>query len=505
MKRGLSLLILLTIVCSGLIFAACSDNQTIMKLYSNSNSHGAVWNDTTYTVAICYSDFFSNYTGTNPHNCDGANKILGLSSTTNAHAESKNLTNYATNVCYGDLVCNLRTTCEDSEQEILSLSANTNAHLEIASQNNYANKVCCKKGCTPDCTNKNCGDDGCGGSCGTCGENTICSSGTCVSTKVAYWRNLNGTPIDTIDTIVGKTTVQLVLGNVYDLAIGTNVEFVIYEDDLISDDLIKTTSGIVDSEHMVVVNWTIKQSDLDKTENNDYSDFYFIAQNQDSLGLNINVVDVDPCLRTGYCRDYTDQDSCEVDSCDIAGESVESNNEDIECGRVYNSSSGCIEYTQCDCEWNDDEEECQPAYEEAKQVSCEEDEDPSIIGKCTYIENTADNCDDGFLTYSWNGVWSWDSNNNFGTSSCTGDYKSYNGICRFDPVMESGKRKSETCVAGSNSVPCPASVQLPFFNWISFVTVIVVLGVIYYLISKRQKKVSVRKVVKKKNNKKKRK
>jgi hypothetical protein len=49
-----------------------------------------------------------------------------------------------------------------------------------------AQSVCTTKGgvfegpaCTPDCTNKACGDNGCGGSCGTCAGGTCSSSGTC--------------------------------------------------------------------------------------------------------------------------------------------------------------------------------------------------------------------------------------------------------------------------------------------------------------------------------------
>ena len=33
--------------------------------------------------------------------------------------------------------------------------------------------------CTPNCNGKNCGSDGCGGSCGTCVDSGICASGTC--------------------------------------------------------------------------------------------------------------------------------------------------------------------------------------------------------------------------------------------------------------------------------------------------------------------------------------
>jgi hypothetical protein len=34
-------------------------------------------------------------------------------------------------------------------------------------------------GCTPDCSGKNCGDDGCGGSCGSCSGGQVCNDGVC--------------------------------------------------------------------------------------------------------------------------------------------------------------------------------------------------------------------------------------------------------------------------------------------------------------------------------------
>ena len=38
----------------------------------------------------------------------------------------------------------------------------------------------CPAECVPDCLNKNCGDDGCGGSCGSCGQDEICNNiGSC--------------------------------------------------------------------------------------------------------------------------------------------------------------------------------------------------------------------------------------------------------------------------------------------------------------------------------------
>ena len=35
-------------------------------------------------------------------------------------------------------------------------------------------------GCVPKCVDKECGDDGCEGSCGTCGDGELCAAGLCV-------------------------------------------------------------------------------------------------------------------------------------------------------------------------------------------------------------------------------------------------------------------------------------------------------------------------------------
>jgi hypothetical protein len=41
--------------------------------------------------------------------------------------------------------------------------------------------------CLPDCTGKTCGDDGCGGRCGTCGELATCVDGACVCMEGAIF------------------------------------------------------------------------------------------------------------------------------------------------------------------------------------------------------------------------------------------------------------------------------------------------------------------------------
>ncbi len=51
-------------------------------------------------------------------------------------------------------------------------------HTDISCANGCENKQC--KQCTPDCNNKNCGSNGCGGSCGDCNTGLeYCSNGIC--------------------------------------------------------------------------------------------------------------------------------------------------------------------------------------------------------------------------------------------------------------------------------------------------------------------------------------
>lgn len=137
MAGKLIALILATIIFglllnSGLARAACSDpSQTIMKLYSVTNSHGALWDDATYTYEICYDDIFGRlYTNSGPHTCDGSNKVAGLFDIVNAHAEGPALGNFGTDVCYGNLECTLRDIrCNVDENMTLALFQDTNSHI----------------------------------------------------------------------------------------------------------------------------------------------------------------------------------------------------------------------------------------------------------------------------------------------------------------------------------------------------------------------------------------
>ena len=81
--------------------------------------------------------------------------------------------------------------------------------------------------CVPDCIGKECGDDGCGGSCGTCGANAYCSAGICACN--AGWEDCNNDNICECDLSSnecsgGSCVVSCISGDYYDWT-GTCADF----------------------------------------------------------------------------------------------------------------------------------------------------------------------------------------------------------------------------------------------------------------------------------------
>jgi len=148
MRRGL---ILFAVFLLAISMVSASD--VILKLSSETNAHGELYNGIAYTTNITYSSVFgSAYTGTNPNTCTGSNTVLKLSAITNAHAEAPTGTAYNTQVCFGNLNCTYRTgACNADEKCVVTLSAATNAHLAgcdlippAEGIGSYSNKICCK-------------------------------------------------------------------------------------------------------------------------------------------------------------------------------------------------------------------------------------------------------------------------------------------------------------------------------------------------------------------------
>jgi len=206
----------------------CSDDQTIFKLFDETNSHVSKWNNANANVRVCYDELFSfPYTapaGSDPHTCipSGSsspnNKVLRTDGVgaNNVHVEGPDGTgNGYAPLCYGDLSCRLVTAnpassnpCSTSNGEALvaSFLDVTNTHVSKGNDFNFAFKLCCKRSSgTP---GKVCGDGNidnpnddedtevCDGAANNCAPGQTCKSdcrGCVVAPKIklAEWRDAN--------------------------------------------------------------------------------------------------------------------------------------------------------------------------------------------------------------------------------------------------------------------------------------------------------------------------
>ena len=68
------------LLVGGVSAGSCGDDDTIMKLYSSENSHGALWNNNDYSWDICCEDIFGvgAVECNGVHTCLETNKVLGL-------------------------------------------------------------------------------------------------------------------------------------------------------------------------------------------------------------------------------------------------------------------------------------------------------------------------------------------------------------------------------------------------------------------------------------------
>lgn len=131
---------------------SCEDSQVILRLFEESNSHAALWDQTEYTEKICYTDIFDvNYAGTESdyHACQEGKGVLSLYNVKNSHVANWGTAGYDTEVCYGDLSCTVELDSEkdgcSSGTAIMSVFAPFNSHA-ARDVDFYNYKVCCGTG-----------------------------------------------------------------------------------------------------------------------------------------------------------------------------------------------------------------------------------------------------------------------------------------------------------------------------------------------------------------------
>lgn len=130
------------------ISASCSDNQMMFRLYQNTNSHVALWDQVNYTIPLCYNDFFGyNYSGENSHNCSqtNSNVLFWISSSFNSHVSNSSSDVYTVPICFGNLNCSVVFgDCPNGAQAVVKLYNYTNTHVSNLSDSNYNYTLCCR-------------------------------------------------------------------------------------------------------------------------------------------------------------------------------------------------------------------------------------------------------------------------------------------------------------------------------------------------------------------------
>ena len=190
---------------------------------------------------------------------------------------------------------------------------------------------------------------------------------------------------------------------------------------------------------------------------------------------------LDQCLNVNFCGDYNSTNfptgvstSCNSDVCNVASQTP--------------PLAGAGQTNTC--QWSTTTSLC-------NKVNVYSSGGVNI-GSCAYNEgSTTDTCADGFLSHSWNATWTWDPHNVYAVKPNNGtDYiVGGDGFYHYDP-----QRASYQCAPGSATVPCPAQVELNYFDWRNIVVAVLVIFLIY--IFTRNKRKSIKKKIVKKSSKK---
>ncbi|NCN86673.1 hypothetical protein GW932_02480 [archaeon] len=371
--------------------------------------------------------------------------------------------------------------------------------------------------CGPPCGNSCCGNS----ACDIYEDYTTCST-DCDPTPEVMW-SLGPTLSLSIDNVTEGYPVQLRLTHYAQIGTASS-EFTITEQDTglnQNDDEIKITTGTVSGEDLVYT-WTMNLDDFtlaqDRTvlaEDEDVSDnsyeFEFGIEGLTSGTLTVQLDNALPTCGDGVCNGNEDTGSCTQD-CFCNDTMVSCSNyisletcRDDTCNLAENSGVP----GEVSCTWSNVTSKC--------GANSNVVVDGKDIGSCFYDEDTtSDTCEDGFLSYSWDGVWTWAANN-FYVGAPTGvNLEQYveeplgSDTYHFDP-----NKAYLECAPGQATIPCPAQIQLSFFTWKNLVAAAILVLIIYLIVLERKKskqlkkkaistkKVAKKKVVKKKISKKK--
>lgn len=203
----------------------------------------------------------------------------------------------------------------------------------------------------------------------------------------------------------------------------------------------------------------------------------------DTVNCQTTNTTLDQCLNVNFCGDYNSTNfptgvstSCNSDVCNVASQTP--------------PLAGAGQTNTC--QWSTTTSLC-------NKVNVYSSGGVNI-GSCAYNEgSTTDTCADGFLSHSWNATWTWDPHNVYAVKPNNGtDYiVGGDGFYHYDP-----QRASYQCAPGSATVPCPAQVELNYFDWRNIVVAVLVIFLIY-IFTRNKRKFIKKKIVKKSSKKRK--
>ena len=106
----------------------------------------------------------------------------------------------------------------------------------------------------------------------------------------------------------------------------------------------------------------------------------------------------------------------------------------------------------CVCAWNVTTNDCDASVS-------------GPAGKCTYTQQTTDDCSDGFLDFSWTAEWTW--------------------FLGKGPADDPEGLHLQ-CVSGTRRAECPAQIALPFFSFYNLIVAVIVIGLIYWVLAMKK-------------------
>jgi len=373
---------------------------------------------------------------------------------------------------------------------------------------------------TTNCAGLECGNDLCGGLCGTCTSLETCSSGQCIPREPSlYWTDIYENQVPNPLVTAGiPYNIKLVAR--YIGSPGSTVTFNIKEKDSFPDvdDLLRTETAVVNAYGKAVLVWSINSNDLNNAldgpnENsiNDVFTFYFEVGGETSYDLSFEYREA-YCDNKNLCADYLTSEECSADTC-LINNTFTDCSEGKTCLCVWDDTTGCdrgdydkpgIDTNLCVyCmdgllkNWCDMPEGtndfcdiavtgCGTGEEIVNSALCDIS---SNIGVCMHLADTSgdpEGCeDDGYLTYTWGGSWDWNILNDYGSTNPNDPNFLLDLVWRYDP-----SRESTTCngQGQTESALCPAQIELPFLGtWGILVTIGLIVLIYVVLVLKKQK------------------